>query len=179
MRPTFLFDGRVSFDGRVGAMTQLERDIDAFLGRMGFELVVLERGGGHRKPLLRLRIDRRHGPSARGVSVEDCARVTRELREWVETRDDVPEDYVLEVSSPGVERPLVRPRDYERFAGREVRVKGYAPLAGSSKELEGELVGLVGDGEDRVQLRVAGEAVTVPLAAIAKANLVYRWEEDL
>lgn len=160
--------------------TRLEREIDERLGRMGFELVSLDRGGGHRKPLLRMRIDRVAGPAdGSAVSVEDCARVTRSLREWLEGRSDIPGDYDLEVSSPGVERPLVRPRDYERFAGREVRLKGYGPLTEGRKVLEGELEGLTGGDEPRVALRTNGERVTVPLASIASATLVYRWEDDL
>ncbi len=160
--------------------TELEREIDERIGRMGFELVSLDRGGGHRKPLLRLRIDRIAGPAdGSAVSVDDCARVTRELRDWFEGRDDLPGDYDLEVSSPGVERPLVRPRDYERFAGREVRLKGYGPLSDGRKILEGELEGLTGGEEPRVALEVEGQRVTVPLTAIASASLVYRWEEDL
>ena len=160
--------------------SRLEREIDERLGRMGFELVSLDRGGGHRKPLLRMRIDRVSGPAdGSAVSVEDCVRVTRELREWLEAREDLPGDYDLEVSSPGVERPLVRPRDYERFAGREVRLKGYAPLSDGRKVLEGELEGLTGGDEPRVALRMDGDRITVPLESIASASLVYRWEDDL
>lgn len=160
----------------------LEGDIDEVLARLGFELVVLERGGGHRKENLRLRIDRRGGtdPEAGGVSVQDCARVSRTLHEWLADRHDVPQSYDLEVSSPGVERPLVRPRDYERFAGREVRLKGYGPLHEERKILEGELIGLeAADGDDRVLLRVDGERVEVSLGSVATARLVYRPEDDL
>ena len=102
-----------------------------------------------------------------------------ELRDWLEGRPDVPGECDLEVSSPGVERPLVRPRDYRRFAGREVRLKGYGPLAEGEKTLEGRLVGLSGDDEDRVELERAEGTVEVPLAAIASAHLVYDWEADL
>lgn len=158
----------------------LEREIDERLGRMGFELVSLDRGGGHRKPLLRLRIDRLAGPAdGSAVSLDDCARVTRELGEWLEGREDLPGAYDLEVSSPGVERPLVRPRDFERFAGREVRLKGYGPLDEGRRRLEGELEGLAGGEEARVALRVEGERIEVPLSSIASATLVYRWKDDL
>lgn len=160
--------------------TKLEREIDERLGRMGFELVSLDRGGGHQKPLLRLRIDRVAGPAdGSAVNVDDCARVTRDLRGWLEERDDIPGDYDLEVSSPGVERPLVRPRDFERFAGRDVRIKGYGPLADGQKLLEGELEGLTGGDEPRAAVRVDGERITIPLTSIASATLVYRWEDDL
>ena len=160
----------------------LERDIDEVLARLGFELVVLERGGGHRKENLRLRIDRRGGtdPEEGGVSLQDCARVSRELGEWLAERADVPTEYDLEVSSPGVERPLVRPRDYDRFAGREVRLKGYGPLVDGRKILEGDLLGIEGEeGEEKVLVRVEGQRLEVPLASVATATLVYRPEDDL
>lgn len=160
----------------------LEHDIDEVLARLGFELVVLERGGGHLKENLRLRIDRRGGtdPDDGGVSVQDCARVSRTLGEWLSDRPDVPAEYDLEVSSPGVERPLVRPRDYERFTGREVRLKGYGPLDDGRKILEGDLLGLAGEGEGAtILIRVDGERVEVPLASVAAARLVYRPEDDL
>lgn len=162
-------------------MSDLARDLDEFLEGMGFELVSLDRGGGHRSPVVRLKIDRPWGEPGRSeVSVDDCTRVARELRDLLEEREDVPADYVLEVSSPGVERPLVRPRDYRRFAGHEVRLKGYGPLAGRSKTLEGTLLGFAGEErEEVVAVRVSDDRVEVPLASIASANLVYDWESDL
>ncbi len=162
------------------AMAKLARDMERFLEELGFELVSLDRGGGHRSPVVRVKMDRPWGEPGRSeVSVEDCTRIARELRDWMEGRDDVPADPVLEVSSPGVERPLVRPRDYRRFAGRRARLKGYGPLAGRSKTLEGELLGLAGEEEEAVALRVDGERVQVPIASIASANLVFDWESAL
>jgi ribosome maturation factor RimP len=80
-------------------------------------------------------------------------------------------------SSPGVERPLVRARDWERFAGQEVAVRGRAVLAGRARRLEGTLLGP--RGEDRIGLRLAdGEEVEIPLADVERGNLVYRWGRD-
>ena len=164
-------------------MAKLDRDIERFLEELGFELVSLDRGGGHRSPVIRIKMDRPWGEPGRSeVSVEDCTRIARELRDWMEDREDVPADPVLEVSSPGVERPLVRPRDYRRFAGRQVRLKGYGPLAGRSKTLEGELLGMADgseEGDEVVALRVAEERVEVPLASIASAKLVFDWDAAL
>lgn len=157
-------------------------DIETWVEGLGFELVTFHRGGGRGRAALRLRIDRlgteAEGP---GVTIDDCVRVSRALREWLEGREDVPADYELEVSSPGAERPLVRARDYDRFAGREARLKGYAPLAGRSKSLQGRLLGVAPtvDAVVRVAIEVAGERVEVPLDEIASATLVYDWEEDL
>jgi ribosome maturation factor RimP len=91
----------------------------------------------------------------------------------------MPERYVLEVSSPGVERPLTRERDWTRFAGRQVAVKGEDTLAGRARRLEGELLGLVKDeeGADRVRLRLpGGDEVEIPVAEIQGAHIVFRWK---
>lgn len=157
---------------------ELERRIEGILEELGFELVALERGGGRRRPLLRLRIDRPGAQAGRSsVTVDDCAAVSRTVNAALEDAPEAPTDYILEVSSPGVERPLVRPRDYERFAGREAKLRGYGPLANGSRQLTGVLRGLV--GEASVALEVEGERVEVPIEAIAKAHLVYRWDQDL
>jgi ribosome maturation factor RimP len=155
----------------------LEPELEELLSRIGFELVSMERGGGRRRPLLRLRVDRpdsRPGHSA--VTVDDCAAVSREVRRFLEERGSGEEDWALEVSSPGVERPLTRARDYRRFAGERVRVRGFGQLAGGSRQLVGELRGIEGEtGDEVVVLDVEGERVTVPLADIAKATLVYEF----
>lgn len=156
----------------------LEDRIERLLEDFGYELVAMERGGGRRRPLLRLRIDRPGGsPDGSTVTVDDCAEVSRAVNEMLETNADAPADYILEVSSPGVERPLVRPRDYDRFVGRPVLLRGYAPLAKGRKELEGRLLGRSGEEAEAVALEVEGERLEVPLASIASARLVYRWEE--
>lgn len=156
----------------------LERRIEGVLEELGFELVALERGGGHRRPLLRLRIDRAGSePGRSGVTVADCAAVSRAVGAMLEETSEAPADYILEVSSPGVERPLVRARDYRRFAGHEATLRGYGPLAGGRRRLTGTVLGLADDA--RVALEVDGERVEVPLEAIARAHLVYRWDEDL
>jgi len=152
---------------------QISRQVEA----MGLEVVELEQAGNAVRPILRLYIDRPDsvpGPGNPGVSLEDCAAVSRALEPMLDEREDLSERYVLEVSSPGVERPLVRPRDYERFAGQEVAVRGKAPLAGRAKRLEGKLAGLRGEA---VALQLGdGEEVEIPLSEIDRANLVYRWE---
>ncbi|NIP79819.1 MAG: ribosome maturation factor RimP [Gemmatimonadetes bacterium] len=146
---------------------------------LGFELVELERTGAKNRPVLRVRVDRPDSEPGKGVGLEDCARISRALEEYLDALPTLPGNYVLEVSSPGVERPLVRRRDFERFAGHEVLLKGYAPLAGRDRRLQGELLGLVvGPDGERVRLRLGdGEEVEVPREEIARANLVFRWNE--
>lgn len=159
----------------------LTREIEAGLAELGFELVELEKAGNAARPVLRLRIDRMDGEdSDSGVSVDDCARVSRALEARLEENDRFPATYVLEVSSPGVERPLIRRRDFERFAGREVALHGKQSLAGRSRKLEGELVGIRGEARDEVvTLRFAsGEEVEIPRAEVTRAHLVFRWGSE-
>lgn len=161
-------------------MARLTAEIEEFLSGLGFELVTLDRGGGRRVSHMRLKIDRPWGEPGRSeVTVDDCTRVARELRGWMSDREDVPEALQLEVSSPGVERPLVRPRDYSRFAGETVRLKGYGPLVEGRKELEGRLLGLAGPEDEQVALEIGGERVEVSLSAVASGHLVYDWESEL
>lgn len=156
----------------------LEQELEARLETLGFELVELEQSGSKARPILRLRIDRPDtevgGP---GVTLEDCSMVSRSLEPYLDAREDLSDRYVLEVSSPGVERPLVRRHDFERFAGQEVVVQGKTPLAGRARRLEGTLIGLAGgEGADRVVLRlVGGEELEIPREEITRANLIYRW----
>jgi ribosome maturation factor RimP len=158
----------------------LARDLEAWVEELGYELVDLEQAGTAQRPILRLRIDRPDAPPGGGVSLDDCARVSRALESHLDARPGLSERYVLEVSSPGVERPLVRRRDWERFAGQEVAVRLAQPLEGRGRRLEGTLLGLVsgevGDEEERVALRLGdGEEVEVPLAEVENAHLVFRW----
>lgn len=157
----------------------LERVAEAVLEGLGFELVELEKAGQRGRPILRLRIDRPGSEPGRGVTVDDCARVSRELETALEAEGDLSADYVLEVSSPGVERPLRRRRDFERVVGQEIAVRGYEPLAVGSRRLEGVLLGIEGSGGDeRLRMRLPnGSEVEVRRSAIAKAHLVFRWDE--
>ena len=111
--------------------------------------------------------------------VVECARVSRALEQWLDEREDLSEQYVLEVSSPGVDRPLVRARDFERFRGEQVAVRGKEVLLGRSTRLEGELLGLTGADTDAesVLLRLPnGEEVSIPRSEIRKAHLVFTWK---
>ncbi|HEY8469510.1 MAG TPA: ribosome maturation factor RimP [Longimicrobiales bacterium] len=157
-----------------------ERELESRLEELGFELVELERAGSRARPILRLRIDVADGGAGgprRAVTVEDCARVSRALEPYLDARGDLGDRYVLEVSSPGLERPLVRARDFERFTGEEIAVIGHRPLAGRGRRLTGRLLGLVGNGEERVRLRLEnGEELEIPRAEIARAHLVFRWK---
>ena len=182
--PTFLLrvarGTRAQHGWPYGMARNLDRDLEEFLSGIGFELVSMERGGGRRRPLLRLRVDRPDSrPGHSTVTVDDCAAVSRAVRQFLEERGSGEEDWVLEVSSPGVERPLTKARDFVRFTGEKVRLRGFNPLSGGSRQVTGRLVGLEGEtGGETVVLEVAGERVTVALSDIAKATLVFELAES-
>ncbi len=158
------------------ARPNITREAEGRLLDLGIDLVSLDWAGSKNRPVIRLRIER----SPMGdppVTVDDCARVSRELEPWLDEHDEIPERYVLEVSSPGVERPLTRPQDWERFAGEPIVVEGYSVLAEGSSRLEAELLGLDAEPEPTVRLRLGdGAEVGVPLANIKGAHLLFKWK---
>lgn len=143
----------------------------------GLELVqvvqVMEHGG----VVLRILIDR--DGSERGgsrVTVADCQGVSRDIGPALDVNDAIGGRYRLEVSSPGLDRPLVKLRDFERFAGRKVEVSTRAPQpdgrGGQRRRFHGKLLGV--DGAD-VRLEVDGGERRFPHASIAKANVVHEF----
>ncbi|MEQ1856934.1 MAG: ribosome maturation factor RimP [Longimicrobiales bacterium] len=158
---------------------EIERELAGRVEDLGYELVEVHWGGSGQRPQLKLRIDRRDAAPGTGVTVDECARVSRALEPWLDEHEALSERYVLEVSSPGVERPLVRGRDFERFRGERVAVAGKELLAGLATRLEGELLGLESEGleSEAVRLRLPdGREVSVPRSQIRKANLVFEWK---
>ena len=142
---------------------------------LGYEMVELEQAGSRARPILRLSIDRPDSkPGEPAVSLDDCSRVSRALEPWLDQREGLSDRYVIEVSSPGVERPLTKVGDWDRFAGAEVSIKTRVAIEGRGKKVQGTLVGLR-DGE-RVALQVDGDEVEIPLGEIERGNLVFRWE---
>lgn len=158
----------------------LENQIEDQVETLGYELVELERAGSSSRPILRLRIDRVDSEPGKGVTLEECARVSRSLELFLEENAAIPERYVLEVSSPGVERPLVRRRDFDRFAGREISIAGRKVLHGNAKRVQGELIGADGpEGAERIRLRLeSGDEIEVERRDTTKIHLVYRWGEE-
>lgn len=140
---------------------------------LGFDLVEFRKGGTAKRPLLDIRIDRRDGSR---ITVDDCALVSRALEPRLDGSGLVGENYVLEVSSPGVERPLRNAADWRRFAGRRARV--LAPSLGG--RLEVEVLGV--DDSSGVPVAVMreprGHEHRVPLAEVKEARLVFRWEKE-
>lgn len=131
----------------------------------GLELVEVEHVKEGNNWYLRLFIDK---PG--GVTLEDCKKVNEELSEILDMEDPIPQSYILEVSSPGVERPLKKEKDFERFSGKKIKVKTYIPI-NNQKKFKGLLQGYR-DGNVQMELE-NGEQVSIPLDKIAKANLLF------
>jgi len=170
----------LSIDERVtdvnASRAELQREFEERLSRLGYDLVQVEWAGRAHRPVIRLRVERT--ALDRPVSLGDCTAVSRGMETWLDSDVRIPERYVLEVSSPGLERPLTRARDFRRFRGRRIAVQGTEPLAGGASRIEGTLLGLAG-GEERagsILMRLSGgHEVEVPRSRVAKARLVHEW----
>lgn len=102
-----------------------------------------------------------------GVDLDDCQAVSEQLSKLLDEKDPVPNPYILEVSSPGIERPLKKPEDYQRFAGQLITVKTFMSIDGK-KNFTGKLVGLNGN---EVVLEIDNQQLSLPLNKIASARL--------
>ncbi len=140
------------------------------LDSLGLELVELEYRKEGQGMVLRLFIDK---PG--GVTLDDCADVSRELSEILDVEDVIHAHYNLEVSSPGLNRPLKKESDYTRYTGRLVKIRTFEMVADDAgnkrKTFLGELLGLA-DGIVSVKLN-EGQSAAIPLDKIAKANLEF------
>jgi ribosome maturation factor RimP len=150
----------------------LEPIVVAALDSLGFDLVELRIGGTRQRPLLDVRMDRR---DLQKVTVDDCAGASRAIEARLDADPALFGDrYVLEVSSPGMERPLRSESDFRRFVGRKASVKS-AALGG---RLEVEIVAVEEDaGAPRLRLRDAkGTEHVLGLAEVDEARLVFHWK---
>ena len=151
---------RVTLDG-------LREMLEPGIRTLGFELVALEYSPEGGRNVLRVYIDHPNG-----ITVDHCATVSRQVSAVLDVEDPIPEHYVLEVSSPGLDRPLVKREDFERYAGETVKLRLHEALDGR-KNFKGLLVGLDGDS---VIVEVDQEQYRVPLTRIERARLVPRWK---
>lgn len=137
---------------------------------LGVELVELEYKREGRNMVLRLFIDKDGG-----VSLDDCSAVSREIAAVLDVEDIIPAKYTLEVSSPGLNRPLKTRSHYESYTGRLVKIKTFETLPDDAGNLRktfmGELLGINGD---LIRLKLQeGQTASIPFAAVAKANLEF------
>jgi ribosome maturation factor RimP len=132
---------------------------------MGYRVVRIAFTGG-RRPTLQIMAERLDD---KAMSVDDCADISRNVSALLDVADPIESEYTLEVSSPGIDRPLVAREDYVRFAGYEAKIETARPVEGR-KRFRGRLLGA---DESAVRLILDGEGeVAVPLGDILKAKLV-------
>ncbi|MFD2670062.1 ribosome maturation factor RimP [Marinicrinis sediminis] len=140
--------------------------IQPYLDENGFELVDIEyvKEGANR--FLRIFVDKENG-----IDIEECGRISEYISAKLDEKDPITEAYFLEVSSPGAERPLKKPKDFERSIGKYVNITTYEPIDGS-KEFEGTLLAY-DDQFVTVEIKVKQkkQKVEIPQAKVAKARL--------
>jgi ribosome maturation factor RimP len=130
---------------------------------LGYDFVGLEHGSNPKNPVLVVYIDKEEG-----IAVQDCEKVSREAAALLDVEDPIPGRYSLEVSSPGLERPLFTLQHFEHFTGEVAKISLFAPQDGRRK-FKGEILGV---DDDRVKLQQDGVEVFLDLGNIAKARLV-------
>ena len=141
--------------------------IERVAAREGLELVHWETVGPRNHFVLRIFIDK---PG--GVTLGDCERVSNQVGTLFDVEDLIPNQYTLEVSSPGIERGLYKPADYERFTGSRVKLRTAQPINGQ-RNFKGVLLGISGDIVS-LEADAAGR-IDIPFEQIAKANIEYEF----
>jgi len=155
-------------------MSQLEPLIAPVVEAAGYQLVRLRLMGGKTKTL-QIMAERADGL----MDVDDCAVLSRALSDFLDQEDPIEGEYNLEVSSPGIDRPLTRLKDYARWAGHEAKIELTAPDANGRKRFRGKILGL--DGKD-ILFHSDGQQLKFTFANVAEAKLVLTdklIEEDL
>jgi ribosome maturation factor RimP len=151
-------DRQESLEARISALAE------EVAASVGIEVVLAEIKGGGNRSTVRIFIDQ---PG--GITLSDCERFSKRLSVLLDVEDWIPFSYVLEVSSPGLNRPLVKQSDFQRFLGRQATVRMRTPVAGQ-KNFKGRILNVT---EGRLGLEVAaGKQVEIAIGDIEKANLV-------
>ena len=158
---------------------QLWQLAEPHIAGAGLELVELDFNREADGWVLRAYIDRPWQPgaandSSHGISFEECERVSRDLSAALDVADAITHAYRLEVSSPGIDRPLRRSRDFQRFAGQKVKVRTVDAVEGR-RNFSGTIRGANGDA---VEVECDGRTYQIPLDVIARAHLVPDWEAE-
>ncbi|MBV8506068.1 MAG: ribosome maturation factor RimP [Alphaproteobacteria bacterium] len=143
---------------------RIAQAIEPSLEAMGYRLVRVVITSG-RRPTLQVMTERR---DERPMTVEDCAQISRSVSAILDVADPIAGAYMLEISSPGIDRPLVRAEDYDRFSGFEARIELARPVDGR-KRFRGRLLGT---SAGSVRLATETGEVRFPLADVARAKLV-------
>ena len=144
--------------------SRIEKMIGPTIEDLGFEVVRVELMG-EMNPCLQIMADRL---DQTGMNVDDCATISRAVSAIMDVEDPITAAYTLEVSSPGLDRPLTKRPHFERFQGYEIRVEKRG-AGDEQRRFRGQLIGLEGDD---VKMDVKGEEIQIPFADIVKAKLV-------
>ena len=165
-RPTFCLHHKFVQDyARLPINTnEIAQIIEPSLDAMGYQLVRVMVMGA-RRATLQVMAERRDGEP---MTVDDCADISRAISALLDVADPIADTYTLEVSSPGLDRPLVRAEDYDRFAGFEAKIELAEALDGR-RRFQGRLLGR---SDDRVRIATGTGEVLLPLVGITKAKLV-------
>ena len=139
--------------------------VEPICDEMGYDLVRLLLQGGNSRKVLQIMAERK---DRKAMTVDDCAALSRAISPVLDENDPIEDNYTLEVSSPGIDRPLVKLDDFDRFKGFEAKIEALSLINGR-KRFAGKLQGI--DGRD-VVLLFEGENVKIPFAQVAKAKLV-------
>jgi ribosome maturation factor RimP len=143
---------------------RIEELAEQVAASMGMEVVLIEIKGSGDQTMVRTFIDQ---PT--GISLGDCERFSKRFSVSLDVEDWIPSRYVLEVSSPGINRPLVKEADFRRFCGKNAKVRTRLPIEGQ-RNLKGQIVGVT---ESRLALEVApGKQIEIALMDIEKASLI-------
>ena len=143
---------------------RVETIIAPTLQDMGFDLVRVRISGAQRRTL-QIMAERLDDGT---MTVEDCATISRAVSTLLDVEDPIKGSYTLEVSSPGLDRPLTRPKDYTRFAGLEAKIELREPMDGQ-RRFRGRIAGLA---DDQVQLDTEDTRIAIPYADIERAKLI-------
>ena len=143
---------------------RIETIIAPTLQDMGFDLVRVRISGAQRRTL-QIMAERLDDGT---MTVEDCAAISRAVSTLLDVEDPIKGSYTLEVSSPGLDRPLTRPKDYTRFAGLEAKIELREPMDGQ-RRFRGRIAGLA---DDQVQLDTEDTRIAIPYADIERAKLI-------
>ncbi len=147
-------------------LTAITAEIETRAAALGLSVVRVVMLGGTSDPTLQVMAER---PDTRQLTLDDCATLSRSLSEWLDVEDPIEAAYRLEVSSPGIDRPLTRLSDYADWAGHEARIRLLETFK-SRKQFEGVLLGV--DGDD-VSLEAHNVGpVSIPFAIIRTAKLL-------
>lgn len=154
--------------GKTPEDRQILELLDPVAEAAGYEIVRLRLMGGTQRRRLQVMAER---PSDGEMSVEDCARLARAVSEVLDAADPIDGEYMLEVSSPGIDRPLTRLKDFETYEGLEVRIE-LDRLADNRKRFKGEIAGIEGDNVALNTEDDPDNTILVPFAWLVEAKLV-------